>query len=120
MVHEISAGAFGNARTVKNDANEIARINHKFMDLLAKNCGMSGYEELKKRFREKDADELWLSPDDALKFGLVDHIGMPLLTPVELWQVVVAPDKPREKIPEKKQKGEEPEAASKPKKAKKK
>lgn len=102
MVHEVQSVVWGNARTMKNDLNETLRLNRKLMELLAKNCGMKSYEELKDRFKQKDADELWMGPEDALKFGIVDHVGMPKLIPVNAFQCAVLPEKPsRRDQPEK-------------------
>lgn len=93
MIHEIQAMACGNARTVENDALEIKRLNKRVMEILARNCKMKNYKELKERFNDKDADELWMDAEESLKFGLVDYIGMPLLMPVQTWQCIVAPQK---------------------------
>lgn len=102
MVHEVQSGAWGNVRSMKNDVNEVLRLNCRMMELLAKNCGMKSYEELKERFKQKDADELWMSPEDALKFGIVDYVGMPKLIPVSTYQCGVLPEKPsRRNSPEK-------------------
>ena len=122
MVHEVSSVVWGNTRTIKNDANETIRLNRKFMELLARNCGMKGYEELKAHFKDKDADELWMGPEEALKFGIVDHIGMPKLIPLvkTSYQCAVVPAKPRiSKEPEPTKKSASPAPIEK-KKAKKK
>jgi len=110
MVHEISGFLYGNVRSLTNDAVEMVRLNVKVMDLLAKNCGFKGYQELKEVFKKKDADELWMGPDDALKFGIVDHVGMPKVIPVAAYQCAIIPPKPsrRDKKPTKKEKPNKP------------
>lgn len=95
MVHEVSAGSWGNVKTLKNDTQEILRLNHKMMDLLAKNCGLTGYAQLKEKFKEHDADEIWMSAEDALAFNIVDHIGLPKLVPTTVFQCVIPPEKER-------------------------
>ena len=106
MVHEVIAGSWGNARTLKNDTEEILRLNRKMMELVAKNCGMKGYDDLKNKFKEHDADEIWMSAKEAVEFGIADTVGLPKLVPMVAYQAVVTPDKPRRKVP----------VASKPKK----
>jgi ATP-dependent Clp protease protease subunit len=102
MVHDIAGGVWGKADNVKNDAKEIERLSRLFMDLLAKNCGMTGYDEIKAKLRQNDGDELWMSPDAALNFGMVDYIGLPKLAPVTVYQIGIVPAKKRVTAAEKK------------------
>jgi len=94
MVHEISCGTYGNIKTLVNDTKEAVRLNKLLMELLAKNCGMKSYEELKQRLKENDADEIWMSAEDAKAFGIVDQIGMPKIVSVHNWQCMLPAAKP--------------------------
>ena len=77
MVHELSGGAGGNINDVIVDTQEMNRLNEKWMGFLANNCGttLSG---LRKRFTNERRD-IYLTPEAAVKFGLVDHIGIPTI-----------------------------------------
>lgn len=77
MVHEVSAGAMGNINDIKNDTEELDRINKYLMTLLSKNCGMS-LEELKKRFSNEKRD-IFLTPHQAVRFGIADKVGIPTI-----------------------------------------
>ena len=77
MVHEVSSGTIGNVQDMKDDVKETVRLNEYFMGLLAKNCGFKNYEELRAVIKEQDGRERYLVGEDALKFGIVDAIGLP-------------------------------------------
>lgn len=93
MVHEIQSASWGNMRTLENDVKESRRLNRKFMELLAQNCGMKDYGELKAKFKEADADDLWMDAEEAVKFGLVDFVGVPKVMPVVTFQCATVPKK---------------------------
>ena len=93
MVHEVYHVIAGPARNIENDAKNNKRVNYKFMALLAKNCGLKDYAAIKDKFREVDADEIWLDADEAVKFGIVDAVGMPMAVPMDAWQIALAPPK---------------------------
>ena len=99
MIHEVSAGSWGNVKNLKNDVNEIIRLNKLMMERLAKNCGLKGYDELKAKFKDNDADEIWMSAEESVKFGIVDYIGSVVLIPQVAWSCCTPPDKVRHKAP---------------------
>lgn len=76
MIHKVSTMNWGNADDIKNEAHEVERINNKLMQILAKNCKKSA-NQINKLLRDKR--ELYLSAEEALKFGIVDYIGFPEL-----------------------------------------
>jgi ATP-dependent Clp protease protease subunit len=76
MIHEITAGAYGNANDLKCDAKRIDRTNRHWMNWLAKNCGMRGYRQLKKVLTTENRNH-WMSAKEAVAFGIADHVGMP-------------------------------------------
>jgi ATP-dependent Clp protease protease subunit len=75
MIHEMSAGAWGNVNDIKVEAAEIEIMNNRLMEVLANNCGKS--VKVLKAMLRGPARELYLSPVQAVKFGIVDHIGIP-------------------------------------------
>lgn len=99
MIHEVKSGAYGDIDDLKNDVKETERLNEVFMDLLAKNCHLPGFKELKEKMRAHDGGDMWMGPEAALAFGIVDFVGMPKLLPVIQYQCAVLPPKaPRREI----------------------
>lgn len=80
MIHEVSAGTSGNVHDMKEDVKETERINKHFMGLLAKNCGFKSYDEFRQVLKDLDGRDLYLAADDAIKFGVVDSIGLPKIS----------------------------------------
>ncbi len=80
MVHEVSSGTSGNVQDMKEDIKETIRLNEYFMGLLAKNCGLKHYEELRQLIKDQDGRDRYLVGADAIKFGIVDAIGLPRIS----------------------------------------
>lgn len=87
MIHEISAGAFGNVHNMKNDVGEIQRMNTHWFDIVAKRCGLKDYQELRNIMKARDGQEYYMDAKEAKKFGLVDAIGMPIITPHMMYSI---------------------------------
>jgi ATP-dependent Clp protease protease subunit len=78
MIHEISAGTVGHIDDINVQHKNIADLNEYIMKLFAKSCKIKGgYASLKKTLAK--VRDLYLSPREAVKFGLVDRIGVPML-----------------------------------------
>jgi len=91
MIHELSAGALGNVREIKNTAEELFRVNELWMGLLAKNCCIKdGYKGLQALIRDNNNQDIYLSAEDARKFGIIDYIGLPDLAEASLFEVTKA------------------------------
>ena len=103
MVHEVSGGTQGDVHDVHADALETKRLNKQFLGLLAKNCGIKGgYDGLRKLIKAHDGRDLYLDADAAMKFGIVDAVGLPRVTPVSLYDVSTTPPKKKLVKPNKK------------------
>ena len=76
MIHEALGGAIGNVNDAKNDIAELDRLNEYFMGILATNCGKN-LKNFKKLWQQNR--EIYLGPAAAVKFGLADHIGIPIV-----------------------------------------
>jgi len=86
MIHNISAGSWGDVYSMKAQGEEAMRMNKCFMTLLAKNCSMT-YEELQNKIKSAlDSREIWLDAEGARKFKIIDEIGTPLVTPNIGWE----------------------------------
>jgi ATP-dependent Clp protease protease subunit len=88
MIHEVSAGAFGDVNEMKNSVEETDRLNKHFMNLLAKNCGLKGYPDLRKIIKAHDGKDIFLGANEAVKFGIVDQVGIPKLQPRVEWDLI--------------------------------
>ena len=98
MVHEISSGTSGDVHDMNADAQETIRLNRYFMGLLAKNCGIKGgYDALRKMIKNRDGRDNYMDADAALKFGIVDIVGMPRVSRMKLYNVEVVPPKSTKK-----------------------
>jgi len=102
MVHQGSSGTGGPIESLQNDVNESKRINKQLMAMLAKRCGKSIAEfkkEMKDRLHKDDdeARDMFLDAKNALEIGIIDHIGMPLVRPLIMYTIEVAPEKEYEK-----------------------
>lgn len=86
MIHEISAGTWGNINDIKNSADELDRLNKYWMEILAGNCGLTR-KQLLKNFTNKQRD-LYLTADEALKFGLIDKIGAPQVKKTARYELI--------------------------------
>ena len=91
MIHELSAGALGNVREIKNTTEELFRVNELWMGLLAKNCCIKdGYKGLQALIRDNSNQDIYLSAEEAKKFGIVDCIGLPDLAEALLFEITKA------------------------------
>lgn len=77
MVHEVSSGTWGDVHDMHADVKETVRLNQYFMGLLAKNCGFKNYAELRSVIKCQDGRDRYLHSGEAVKFGIVDVIGIP-------------------------------------------
>lgn len=86
MVHEISAGAWGNINDLKTQTAEMDRLNDYWMGILAQNVGMTR-KQLKKHFTNKHRD-IYLTPQQAVDFGLIDKIGAPQVKKTARYELI--------------------------------
>src|ERR1035437_4838615 len=88
MVHEVSGGTSGDVHDMNADAQEVKRLNKYFIGLLAKNCGIKGgYDALRKLIKNQDGRDHYMDAAAAVKFGIVDCIGLPKVNSMKLYQV---------------------------------
>lgn len=78
MVHEVQGGAIGHMEDIQSANDEMHEVNNHFLGLLAENCNIKGgAEAIKKKIKVGTGRELFLNAEQALKFGIADHIGVP-------------------------------------------
>ena len=69
MIHQVLGGAQGQASDVLIEAKHMQRLKDRLNAIMAKNTGHS-LEEI-----ERDTDRNnWMFPEEALEYGLIDHI----------------------------------------------
>jgi|GEM_PF-1854207 len=96
MIHEASGGAGGDVHDVHADAEELKRVNTKFLGLLADNCGIKGgYQGLREMIKNQDGRDCYLDADAAVKFGIVDVVGLPKVDQQTVNSVTMLPEKKR-------------------------
>lgn len=78
MIHEISAGTVGHIDDINTQHVNLTKLNDKLMKLLVKKCEIKGGVVAIKKMLANSRD-LYFDPEEAIKFGLIDHIGIPML-----------------------------------------
>ncbi|TKA55887.1 hypothetical protein B0A53_01582 [Rhodotorula sp. CCFEE 5036] len=76
MIHQPSGGAGGQASDISIVANEILRVREKMFDLYADHCKFPDEERetARKRFAQMLDRDHYLTPDAAIKQGIIDHV----------------------------------------------
>lgn len=69
MLHQSSGGFQGNIQDAEIDMKEWKKINQLLFELLGKYCDKSAEQVMEDATRD-----LWLSSEDALKYGIIDEI----------------------------------------------
>ncbi len=69
MLHQSSGGFRGNIQDAEIDMTEWKKINQVLFDLLGSYCGKPAKQVMKDASRD-----LWLTSDEALKYGIIDEI----------------------------------------------
>lgn len=102
MFHEISGGAGGNIADINTDTNELKRLNEMVLSQFAKDCGIKGgVKALQKKLTARDH---YMTPEEAVSFGVVDQIGLPRLLRSNYWtlDIVKKPERSRGEVVSKK------------------
>jgi len=95
LIHNVHAGTWGDTYDLQATSDETLRMNKVFMELLADNCGRS-HDEIQLLLRASTSGkEILMDADGALEFGIVDHVGTPLITPVIQFALNTVPKKVR-------------------------
>ena len=69
MLHQTSGGAGGNIQDARINMIEWEKTNKILFDLLGSYCGKKAEQVMKDATRD-----LWLSADEALKYGIIDEV----------------------------------------------
>jgi len=69
MLHQSSGGALGNIQDARITMKEWEKTNQILFELLGEYCGKDAKQVMKDAQRD-----LWLSADEALKYGIIDEV----------------------------------------------
>ena len=93
MIHEVSSGTYGDVHDMHADVQEAKRLNEHFMGILAKNCGLKNYSELRKLIKDQDGRDKYLDAHQAVQFGIVDAVGTPRVMASAMYEIILMPEK---------------------------
>lgn len=80
MIHELSSFLFGKNEEIQADANQVKKLNKKLFEIMSLNCNHPKKYFEKIYRKEKARADWYLSPKEAKKHNLINHIGMPKIT----------------------------------------
>lgn len=76
MIHEVSSAVSGKAGSIKADAAEVARLNKLMLRIMSTNIGKKK-NYLSNIIHSEGHADWYLTPKEAMKHGIIDHIGVP-------------------------------------------
>lgn len=78
MIHDVSSGSWGKNSEIQASAKETERLNEKIYKILAGNSNRSK-SWFEKKITKRGRSDWFLDPEEAIKLGLADQVGMPRL-----------------------------------------
>ena len=80
MIHDVTSVTWGKTEEIKADAKETERLQELLFHLMADNCGYKDKEFFSKIIHERSHAEWYLTPAEAKKYKIVQHIKVPSFT----------------------------------------
>lgn len=96
LIHEVTGGSINPVNDMENDVKEARRLNNQMMNFLAKRCDKT-YKDIKQMMHDQDSRDINLTAKQALEFGIIDYIGMPIVKPLVMYTIEPAPEHDYEK-----------------------
>lgn len=93
LVHEASTSSEGKTSEIINEALYIEKLNDELLDLLAENSNKSK-EFYKKLIKKNNNADLFITPQQAKDWGIIDHIAIPKIEMNVKVDYVVTPTYP--------------------------
>ena len=72
MLHQPAGGSRGVAADIEIQAREIVAVRERLNEILARHTG----QDVERISQDTDRD-YWMSPDDAVEYGLIDSVQHP-------------------------------------------
>jgi ATP-dependent Clp protease protease subunit len=89
LVHEVSAGAFGDIKDIEDRAKYIKKLNERVQNKLAKAIGKKNAKEVRQLIKENaKGHDLFLSAQKAKELGLIDEVASINIEPIKEWKIV--------------------------------
>ena len=79
MIHDVSSGAWGKIEELKADVKEGERLNKLVFEMMESNCGLEKGTLLTKVRQDHNSADWYLTPKQAKKLNIVNHIRVPKL-----------------------------------------
>ena len=76
LIHEASTATEGKTSEIMNEALFIEKLNDQLLELLALHSNKTK-EFFKKLINKNNNSDLFITPQQALEWGIVDHLGLP-------------------------------------------
>lgn len=86
-IHHTSSDMAGDAKTLKRELDALEITDKKIFSMMASNSKLSA-SEIFSEIREHEG-EWFFGAEEALEYGLIDHIGIPKLNRYEVWECEV-------------------------------
>lgn len=80
MIHEVSSGESGKTSDLKNGITQTKRLNTLLMNRLGLNTKFKDKNYFLKRVKNNVNVDLYLSPKECKRIGIIDHITVPTFT----------------------------------------
>lgn len=78
MFHSMGSGAYGKPEDINVKSKAFSKLQQYWCEKLSIHCGHKDKDYFSKLLRDKGAD-IWMTPKEAKKHKLIDHIGIPSL-----------------------------------------
>lgn len=76
LIHQVSSMTLGKASDIKTDAEQVQDLNDMMLRNLAEDTGNS-VAKLKQEIRNRENTDWTMTPQEALKWGMIDGVGIP-------------------------------------------
>lgn len=93
MLHQVVGGTWGSQPANEVEFEEVTRMNERLLQLLIERCKLNTSVE---EFKKKLSHNLYLTPEQAKDFGIVDIIGYPKLVEQMAYELHVINGEPPE------------------------
>jgi ATP-dependent Clp protease protease subunit len=78
LIHEASTATEGKTADIINEARYIEQLNDELLQLLA-DCSNKNKEFYRKLIKKNNNSDLFITPQQALEYGIIDHVAVPKL-----------------------------------------
>jgi ATP-dependent Clp protease protease subunit len=88
MVHQITSFSWDTVAGMENSAVEARRLNDQIFKVMAKRCGQPS-DYFLKLIKEKGNLDIYMTPEEAKKHKLIDHIKYPLIKTETITKITI-------------------------------